>query len=137
MLQRVDPARVKQTVGVLKSFAVGVAAFFLGVAATKLNRVLQGPLWFLDDVVLSIFAGLIVLWYERLRIRDLRQRLSLANQMNHQVRNELQTLGYAALVQQDEHLSTIIRNAVNRIDLILREVLTETGRLPHHLRRVA
>src|SRR5689334_19793830 len=100
MLQRVEPAKLKQTVGVLKSFAVGVAAFLLGVVATKLNRVLLGPMWLLDDIVLSIFAGVIVLWYERLRIRDFRQRLMLAYQTNHQVRNELQTLGYAALVQQ-------------------------------------
>ena len=111
----------------LKSFAVGVAAFLLGVVATKLNRVLLGPMWLLDDIVLSIFAGLIVLWYERLRIRDFRQRLMLAYQTNHQ----LQTLGYAALVQQDEHLGTIIRSAVERTDLILKEVQTETRTLTH------
>lgn len=137
MLQRVKPAKLKRTVGVLKSFAVGIVAFLLGVAAMKLTHVLHAPMGILDDFLLAIVSGLIVLWYERLRIRDYRQRLILANQMNHQVRNELQTLGYAGLVQQDEHLGSVIRNAVDRIDLILREVLTETGRLPHHLRRVA
>lgn len=91
----------------------------------------------LGNGVLSIFAGLIVLWYERLRTHELRQRLIMAREINHQVRNELQTLVYAALVQQDEHLGTIIRSAVERIDWTLKEVLTEPGTVSYPLRRVA
>ena len=133
MLQTAKPAKLKSTVGVLKSLAVGLAAFLLGVAADRLNRVLHGPLGILDDLVLAIFAGLIVLWYERVRTRELRQRLIMARQLTHQVRNELQTVVLAAAAQKDEHLDTIVHNAIDRIDGILKEVLTETGvlnRLP-------
>ena len=126
MLQRVGPAKLKSTVGLLKSLAVGVVAFLLGVAADQLNRVIHGPLGILDDIVLAIFAGLIVLWYERLRTRDLRQRLIMARQINHQVRDELQTVVVASAAQEDEHLGTIVRRAMDRIDGSLREVLTET-----------
>ena len=138
MLQGVQPAKLKQTAGLLKSLSVGVSAFLLGVAADRLNRVRHGPLGILDDVVLAIFAGLIVLWYERRRIRDLRQRLNMARQMNHHVRNELQTVVYAAAAQKDEHLATMVSNAMERIDWGLKEVLTETGSLlPHSPRRPA
>ena len=99
MLQGVEPAKLKST-SVLKSLAVGVAAYLLGVAAAQLNRVLHGPLGMLDDIVLATFAGLIVLWYERLRTRDLRQRLIMARQINHQVRDELQTVVVSAAVQK-------------------------------------
>jgi hypothetical protein len=129
MLQRAEPARLKQTAGVLKSFAVGIVAFSLGTLADWLSRdVLHGAWRILDDIVLSIFAGLIVLWYERLRTRELRQRIITARQINHHVRNELQTVVYAAEVQKDERLGTIVRNTMERIDWTLKEVLTETGR---------
>ena len=132
MLQRVEPAKLKSTVGLLKSLAVGVGAFLLGVAADQLNRVIHGPLGILDDIVLAIFAGLIVLWYERLRTRDLRQRLIMARQINHQVRDELQTVVVSAAAQKkDEYLGAIVRKAMERIDGALKEVLTETGSLAH------
>lgn len=132
MLQGVEPAKLKSTVGVLKSLTVGVAAFLLGVAADQLNRVIHGPLGILDDIVLAIFAGLIVLRYERLRTRDLRQRLIMARQINHQVRDELQTVLVSAAVQKkDEHLGAIVRQAMERIDGALKDVLTETGSLAH------
>ena len=138
MLQRAEPARLKRNIGVLKSFAVGIVAFGLGILADWLSRdVLHGMWMMLGNGVLSIFAGLIVLWYERLRTHELRQRLIMAREINHQVRNELQTLMYAALVQKDEHLGTIIRSAVERIDWTLKEVLTETGTVSYPLRRVA
>lgn len=53
MLQGVEPAKLKSTVGVLKSLGVGVVAFFLGVAADQLNRVIHGPFGKLDDIVLA------------------------------------------------------------------------------------
>ncbi len=117
MLQGVGPAKLRSTVGVLKSLAVGVAAFLLGVAADQLNRVIHGPFGKLDDIVLATFAALIVLWYERLRTRDLRQRLIMARQINHQVRDELQTVVVSAEMQKkDEHLGAIVRQAMARID---------------------
>ena len=130
MLQGVQPAKLKSTVGLLKSLAVGVAAFLLGVAADQLSRVLHGPFGILDDIVLATLSGLIVLWYERLRTRDLRQRLIMARQINHQVRDELQTVVVSAAAQKkDEYLGAIVRRAMERIDGALKEVLTETGSL--------
>lgn len=116
----------------LKSFAVGFVAFALGIFADWLSRspftpgVLHGPLGYLDDFVLAVFAGLIVLRYERLRTRDLRRRLVLTRDVNHDVRNDLETVVRAAAVQSDARIGHIIRHAVERIDWTLREALRES-----------
>ena len=43
--------------------------------------------------------------------------------MNHHVRNSLQVISFAASVPQQEALEADIRNAVDRIEWALREVL--------------
>ena len=111
-----------------KSFLVGLAAFFLGVGADQLNKLIHGPLGVLDDFLLAIVAGVLVLWYERLRTRDLRRQLTIATNLNREVRQDLQTVAVAASVQADKKIGSIIRNAVDRIDSTLREVLDEVQR---------
>ena len=123
MVQRIEPAKFPST-GVLKPFGIGVSLFILGVSSDWLSRNFLDTSWkILDDLVLAGTAGGIVLWYERLRTRALLQRLLLVSEMNHHVRNALQAVIYAAAVQKDEQLSTIVRDAVERIDWALREVL--------------
>jgi hypothetical protein len=125
MRHRVERVKLRQSAAALRSLSVGATAFLLGIGADRLSRILPRPWGFLDDILLSILAGLIVLWYERLKMRDLRKRLIITRQMNHSVREGLQTVVCAAEVQKDQLLSTIVRNSLDRIDWALKEVLTE------------
>jgi hypothetical protein len=123
MFPRTDIAKLPST-SVLKPFAIGVSLFILGVSSDWLTRNFLDSRWkILDDLLLALIAGTIVLWYERLRTRSLLQRLVLVSEMNHHVRNALQAVIYAAAVQKDEHLSKIVYDAVERIDWALKEIL--------------
>lgn len=46
----------------------------------------------LDAFVLAVAAGSIALWYERLRMRDIFEKLIVVREMNHHVRNALQVV---------------------------------------------
>jgi hypothetical protein len=127
MLPRVEPLRPDRSATALKSFAVGVVVFAMGVLANWLSRDVLTAKWqILDDLLLAGVAGVIVLWYERLRTRALLQRLLIIREMNHHVRNALQVVIYAASEHKDEHLAGLLRDAVERIDWALKEVLPET-----------
>ena len=80
----------------------------------------------LDNLILAVVSGAIVLWYERRITRATLQRLLIIREMNHHVRNALQVVTYAASTQKDEHLATVVRDAVRRIDRALKEVLPRT-----------
>jgi len=111
----------------LRPFAVGVAVFALGVSANWLNENVLISEWkTLDDFILAIVSGAIVLWYERRITRVVLQRLLIVRAMNHHVRNALQVVTYAASTQKDAHLATVVRDAVGRIDWALKEILPKT-----------
>jgi hypothetical protein len=127
MLPRVDPLTPHRSATALKPFAIGVIVFALGASVNWLDRNLLTANWqILDDLLLAAVAGAIVLWYERLRTRALLQRLLIIREMNHHVRNALQVVIYAASEHKDEHLAELLRDAVQRIDWALKEVLPET-----------
>ena len=77
----------------------------------------------LDDALVGIAVGLLVLLYERRRKRDMIRKLEVIRMMNHHVRNSLQVIAFAASVSQQEEHANKIRDAVERIEWALREVL--------------
>ena len=120
------PAFPYQTTSVLRPFAVGALVFVMGLLANWLSQNVLPSRWhILDDLLLGVTAGFIVLWYERLRTRALLQRLLIIREMNHHVRNALQVVIYAASAHKDEDLAEQVRDAVRRIDWALKEVLPE------------
>jgi two-component sensor histidine kinase len=120
-----------RTTSVLRPFAVGALVFILGLSANWLSQNALSSRWhILDDLILGATAGLIVLWYERLRTRALLQRLLIIREMNHHVRNALQVVIYAASAHKDEDLAEQVRDAVRRIDWALNEVLPELKEKP-------
>lgn len=77
----------------------------------------------------ALLAFLLARYYERLRRSDL-ERLQVAADVNHHVRNALTTVLYSVYAKQDPHLNQITEEAVDRIDWVLREILWSSDRHP-------
>jgi hypothetical protein len=77
----------------------------------------------LDDILGAILAGLLVFWYAKVRTDYIAQRLHTIALMNHHVRNALQVITSANYIRPEAEQVTQIKDAVQRIDWALREVL--------------
>lgn len=109
----------------LKSVTVGVVFFCLGALFDIIlqRRGIGAPAILWGDLLAGLVAGLLVLFYERQRRRELRRQLEIICQMNHHVRNALQLISYAQSSEdRAEHVQKV-RSAIERIDWALREVL--------------
>ena len=96
-----------------------VTGFFL--AGTLISR-------FADDLTIAIAAGLLVFLYQRRRNRYLAERLRVIAEMNHHVRNALQTVSYSAHIAPDQNLRVTLGQASDRIQWALNEILPGTLR---------
>lgn len=76
-----------------------------------------------SDALLGIGVGLLVLFYERRQRQNIIRKLEVIRLMNHHVRNSLQVISFAASAPQQEALEADLRNAVERIEWALQEVL--------------
>ncbi|HUB17456.1 MAG TPA: hypothetical protein VL990_02400 [Acidobacteriaceae bacterium] len=91
----------------------------------------------IDDLLLGLFAALLVWLIQRQQERELRrqrQSATVIEQMNHHIRNALQVIVSRASL--DGHSRSELRQideAVARIDWALREILPHTGVDPHPL----
>jgi hypothetical protein len=77
----------------------------------------------MDDALVGIGAGLLVLLYERRQRQNIIRKLEVIRLMNHHVRNSLQVISFAASSPQQAELGNNLRDAVERIEWALREVL--------------
>ena len=109
----------------LRSISIGFVFFVLGsVSEVWLQQHTHSRTTaIITDALLGIAVGLVVLVYERRQERNLIRKLEVIRLMNHHVRNSLQVISFAASVPQQEALEAEIRNAVERIEWALREVL--------------
>jgi light-regulated signal transduction histidine kinase (bacteriophytochrome) len=64
-----------------------------------------------------------VLLYERRQRQNMIRKLEVIRMMNHHVRNSLQVISFAASVPEQEEIGNNLRDAVERIEWALREVL--------------
>ena len=112
-------------IAALRSFLIGFGFFILGsVSEVWLQQHAHTPTTAITtDALLGIAVGLVVLSYERRQQRNLIRKLEVIRLMNHHVRNSLQVISFAASAPQQEALEADIRNAVQRIEWALREVL--------------
>ena len=79
-----------------------------------------------DDVLLGIAVALLMLFLEIQHARELRdhtEKLAVMMQMNHHIRNALQTIVYANSHNTNPDSAGEITEAVTRIEWALREVL--------------
>lgn len=112
-------------VSTLRSILIGFGFFVLGsVSEVWLQQhVHSRTSAIISDALLGIAVGLVVLFYEQRQQRNIIRKLEVIRLMNHHVRNSLQVISFAASVPQQEALESEIRNAVERIEWALREVL--------------
>lgn len=75
------------------------------------------------DAALGIAAGLLVLFYERRQKQNFLKHLEVIRLMNHHVRNSLQVISFVTSAPEQEDLIVDVRDAVERIEWALREVL--------------
>jgi hypothetical protein len=84
---------------------------------------------FFDGIVTALLAFFVVRYYEHLRQLSA-ERLRVAADVNHHVRNALTTVLYSVYVKQDPELIQVTQDAVNRVDRALREDLWESDEQP-------
>ncbi len=109
----------------LRSVLVGFGFFFLGsISDVWLQQHARThSIAIITDAALGIAAGLLVLFYERRQEQNIIRKLEVIRLMNHHVRNSLQVISFVTSTPQQEELARDIRDAVERIEWALREVL--------------
>jgi uncharacterized membrane protein len=105
-----------------------VVLVFLGLAdQLSMHYGLKESQRVVDDICGAIIAGVLVYWYERRRTRYISEKLKTIELMNHHVRNALQVISYSTYVQAHSQQISDIRDAINKIDWALREILPAEG----------
>ena len=109
----------------LRSMIIGLGFFFLGSLSDLWlqQHAARLSIAILDDALVGIGAGLLVLLYERRQRRNMIRKLEVIRLMNHHVRNSLQVISLAASAPQQQELADKVQEAVGRIEWALREVL--------------
>jgi hypothetical protein len=109
----------------LRSMLIGFGFFFLGsLADVWLERHVRNLyLAIANDALVGVAVGLLVLFYERRQRQNMIRKLEVIRLMNHHVRNSLQVISFAVLAPQQEKLTSELKNALERIEWALREVL--------------
>lgn len=111
------------------SVILAFVSFGLGtlVEALQLAQGIRGWTLVIDNLAAAIMLGLVVFVYERHRERELLRRLQVIELMNHHVRNALQPVMYLPYSQDQQQQVNMVRDAVERIDWALREILPGSG----------
>jgi hypothetical protein len=111
---------------------IGGGAFGAGILLDVALGIENRPILYSDvfaGTMAAVLSFLVGWYYERLRRSDA-ERLRVAADVNHHVRNALTTVLYSVHVKGDAELIQVTQGAVKRIDWILREVLWETDEDP-------
>ena len=122
----------------LRSILAGFGIFFLGSLSDLWLHQHAERLFvaIMSNVLIGVGVGILVLLYEQRQRRNMIKKLEVIRMMNHHVRNSLQVISIAASVPQQEELGNNLRDAVERIEWALREVLPgqreDIGNLPLH-----
>lgn len=116
----------------LISVAVGVGVFASGILLDMALGIENREILF-SDVFTGVMAGVLgyfaALHYARER-RAALERLRVAADVNHHVRNALTTVLYSVHVSRDTALMKVTQDAVDRIDWALREILWDSDEDP-------
>lgn len=112
--------------------AVTVFAFIAGIVVDDLLLAQTRQVLY-SDVLTSVIAGVLAFLaarYYEVRRRAIAERLRIAAEVNHHVRNALTGIFYSVQVRSDPELTQITQDAVERIDWVLREVLPSPELVP-------
>ncbi|MFB3915482.1 MAG: hypothetical protein ACE14M_02055 [Terriglobales bacterium] len=106
--------------GLFTLAGVALVDFFL--ASIGLGRAVIG----VDDLLLAVLVAILVFSLELHHRRELRrqaEKIAIMQEMNHHVRNALQVIIYATANIKDPEMAGRTREAIERIEWALREVL--------------
>ena len=107
------------SIGVL---AIG-ASFFLDWMTQHAMRPLYA-----SDLLEGIAAGALsgtVLVRMQSRRRELLRRMQIVEDVNHHVRNALTAISLSASLREDSDLNVLVRDACDRVEWVLRDVLSQ------------
>jgi len=122
-------ARISATLRIyLSAIAAGLvtAAVVHGIDAYLGHLKLPSDATILDDVLLGVMVAVLVLLLELHHQKELVQeqrKIALVREMNHHVRNALQTIVFATSTASDREIVEKVKEATERIEWTLREVL--------------
>ena len=88
----------------------------------------------LEWIAVAFFSG-VVLVRMQARRRELLIRMQIVEDVNHHVRNALTSITLSAALREDAQLDARVRDACERIDWVLSDVLSQTVRASH-LRKI-
>jgi hypothetical protein len=121
-MYRKQPSMLRRTV---YSFSLGFGLFLLGLTLRSALDKLGVSGWraVIDDLLIGILAGLLVYAYERHQHKLVLEKMRVIAEMNHHVRNALQSILYSPFVKEQATQITLIQESTRRIEWALREVL--------------
>lgn len=79
----------------------------------------------LDAVVAAVVSGFVLLRMQAHR-RELLVRMQIIEDVNHHLRNALEAITLSSSLRQDKELDAKVKDAYDRIDWVLRDVLPRT-----------
>jgi hypothetical protein len=100
-----------------------VSGFLVVADQLSIRFGLDGSQPVVDDLLGGLIAGFIFYFYERHRLRRLRQQLQVIDLMNHHARNALQPLMFMIDEPESRGQMKVVEDCVRRIDWVLGEVL--------------
>lgn len=106
------------------SVLTGFSLFALGAIVQALleRNNIHGRMLYLDDILLGLLAGLVVFAYEQRRHRILMDKIRVIAQMNHHVRNALQTIAFSRFADAPKQVQ-MLEESTRRIQWALQEIL--------------
>jgi signal transduction histidine kinase len=120
--------------------AIAIGAFTIG-SSLALDWMVHGVVRriYASDLYIGLAAALfsgVALIRTQLRKRELLMRMQIVEDVNHHVRNALTAITLSTALAQDEELNTLVRDASDRIDWVLNDVLSKSvvaaGHRPTH-----
>jgi len=116
----------------VNSFLLGFGIFLLGVVLRSLldRAGISGVTAVIDDLIIGVFAGLLVFAYERHQHKLMVDRMRMIAEMNHHVRNALQPILYSPFLNEQAEQVRLIQEGTRRIEWALREVLSGQIEVP-------
>ncbi len=117
---------------VLAGVLMGFAMFLVQIAIDRTIGTTRETLWYSDifmGLVTALVTGLGLLHYRTHMAAD-RARMRMIAEMNHHVRNAMTAISLSVYAQNDPQLEKTTREAIQRIDWALREVLAHPETLP-------
>jgi hypothetical protein len=79
----------------------------------------------LEGITVAIFSGAALLKLQARR-RELLVRMQVVEDVNHHVRNALTSVVLSASLREDEDLNALVKDACERIDWVLNDVLPQS-----------